>query len=204
MIEALHKKEAILVQIQAVSTPKQLSDIIRQITETAELQQRLREAEIQMQQSIFEREAVVQVVEETANEVEMYPHSNLGKVLSEKEELCLCIRHNILVNPHGFFHFFNEPPKVTTYPKGVRNAVPKEPKHFLHQSVLVLLRMITVYGSIHLVKNSFLGSVKYHYELVSNTSLYKVYQLHFLLVFTCSSAPEYHHFPTRNKGCCSW
>ena len=62
------------------SNPKLLSAVIALTTETAELRQRLQEAEFQKQQSTFERETAVHEME-AKKKVEIQIHRHLGKVV---------------------------------------------------------------------------------------------------------------------------
>ena len=86
MSSSLQEKEAAVAWLEgklpsyqkAVSTPKQLSDVITLTTEIIELKQKLMEAEYQKQQSTFEMEAAVQEVE-AKKKVETQLHRCIGK-----------------------------------------------------------------------------------------------------------------------------
>ena len=83
---SLQEKEATVAQLeekhpsyqQDASNPKLLSAVIILTTEIAELKQKLKEAEVQKQQNILEREAAVQEVEAKKDE-EIQLHRHLGK-----------------------------------------------------------------------------------------------------------------------------
>ena len=70
---------------QKAATLKHLSDIILLTTETAQLKQRLQEAEFQKQQTTLEKETALQEVE-AKKKVEMQLHRHLGKVVVKSRQ----------------------------------------------------------------------------------------------------------------------
>ena len=70
---------------QKGATLKHLSDMIVLTTETAQLKERLREAEFQKQQITLEKETALQEVE-VKKEVEMHLHRHVGKVVVKSRQ----------------------------------------------------------------------------------------------------------------------
>ena len=70
---------------QKAATLKHLSVMIVLTTETAQLKQRLQEAEFQKQQTTLEKDAAVQEVE-AKKKVKMQLHRDLGKVVVKSRQ----------------------------------------------------------------------------------------------------------------------
>ena len=95
---------------QKAATLKHLSDMIVLATETAQLKQRLQEAEFQKRQTTLEKETALQEVE-GKKKVEMELHRHLGKVVVKSRKLLIIYTH-----PQIHFNYLqmNLPKSLTT------------------------------------------------------------------------------------------
>ena len=144
---SLQEKEAAVALLEgklpscqkAASTPEQLSDVITLTAEIAELKQKLKEAEFQKQQAIFEKDAAVQEMQ-SKKKVEMQLHRCLGKGFMKRTCMCMifsCMHSEyiyVYIYKITFLFTIDDPPKVTDHPKSLKDAVPDKPVTFTIQA----------------------------------------------------------------------
>ena len=84
LTSSLQMKEATAEHLQVATTPEQLLESLTLMTQIAELERRLQDAEYQKQRAESEREAAVEEVK-ARKEFEVQLHAQLGKLCDEYE-----------------------------------------------------------------------------------------------------------------------